>query len=205
MEMNYIHAIGFLAQGLFTSRFIVQWISSEKAGKVLAPTLFWKLSLIASFLLILYGILIKDISIILGQTLGFYVYIANLRWKNKWDLLPTYFRYLIGIVPLIAIAFLAFSKQYNIQVIWESQSSFRILLWGIIGQAIFSTRFLYQWYYSNKRKNSFLPVGFWIISIVGSIIISSYSIYLELYPIIIGHIFGLVVYSRNIMIHRKRV
>ena len=174
-----IHAIGYIAQGLFSSRFLIQWISSEKAGKVLAPTLFWQISLIASFLFIFYSILIKDVSILLGQVLGYYIYVRNLRLKNSWRLLPLYFRYLVIAVPFI------------------------VLFWGLLGQVIFSCRFIYQWYYSEKVKKSVLPLGFWIFSIIGSIIISTYSFYLGLYPILIGHLFGLVLYSRNIVIYKK--
>lgn len=78
-----------------------------------------------------------------------------------------------------------------------------VLLWGTIGQLIFSSRFIYQWYYSEKVKRSVLPLGFWIISIVGAVIISSYAFYTDLYPIIMGHAFGFFIYSRNIMIHFK--
>ncbi len=46
-----IYSIGFLAQILFSSRLLIQWIQSEKVKKVLTPVLFWQLSLIASFLL----------------------------------------------------------------------------------------------------------------------------------------------------------
>ena len=198
-----IHAIGYVAQGLFSSRFIVQWISSEKAGKVLAPTLFWQISLIASFLLIVYSILIKDMTILFGQALGYFVYIRNLRLQNSWRVLPRYFRYFVLIVPFLALMVLLFGSEYSFKKIWESQQSTAIILWGTIGQLIFSCRFIYQWYYSEKVRRSVLPLGFWIISILGSLIISSYSIYLGLYPIVIGHLFGMVIYSRNIMIYFK--
>jgi lipid-A-disaccharide synthase-like uncharacterized protein len=203
MTPNDIHAIGYVAQGLFSSRFIIQWISSEKAGKVLAPTLFWQISLIASFMLIVYGILVKDITILLGQSLGYYIYVRNLRLQKSWRILPRYFRYLVIAVPIAALAILFFGEEYSFKNILEGHSSNFILFWGTIGQLVFSCRFIYQWYYSEKVKKSVLPLGFWIISIVGSLIISSYSYYLSLYPIIIGHLFGLVIYSRNIMIYFK--
>lgn len=203
MTANDIHAIGYIAQGLFSSRFIIQWISSEKAGKVLAPTLFWQISLIASFMLIVYSILIKDMTILFGQALGYFVYIRNLRLQNSWRILPKYFRYFVLTVPFVALLVLLFGNEYSFQKIWENQESIAIVIWGTIGQLVFSCRFIYQWYYSEKVKKSVLPLGFWIISILGSLIISSYSIYLGLYPIVIGHLFGLIIYSRNIMIYFK--
>jgi len=181
----------------------VQWISSEKAGKILAPTLFWQISLVASFLLVTYSILVKDLSTLLGQTLGYYVYVRNLRLKRSWRILPLYFRYFVILVPIAAALYLLFGEEYNLKAIWANQESNSLLFLGIIGQAIFSCRFIYQWYYSEKVKKSVLPLGFWVISIVGSIIISTYAFYLSLYPIIIGHLFGLIIYSRNVMIYYK--
>ncbi len=198
-----IHAIGYVAQGLFSSRFLIQWISSEKAAKVLAPTLFWQISLIASFLFIFYSILIKDVSILLGQVLGYYIYVRNLRLKNSWRILPKYFRYLVITVPIISLFILLFGGEYSFSSILKHNTGGLILFWGLTGQVIFSCRFIYQWYYSEKVKKSVLPLGFWIFSIIGSVIISSYSFYLELYPILIGHAFGIILYSRNIAIYKK--
>lgn len=203
MSIHDIHAVGYIAQGLFSSRFIIQWISSEKAKKVVAPTLFWQISLIASFMLIVYSILIKDMTILLGQALGYFVYIRNLRLQNSWRILPKAFRVFVLTVPIIALFFLLFSDEYSFKTIWNNQQNINIIIWGTVGQLIFSCRFIYQWYYSEKVKKSVLPLGFWVISIIGSIIISSYSLFLGLYPIIIGHLFGLVIYSRNISIYYK--
>ncbi|MDT8348085.1 MAG: lipid-A-disaccharide synthase N-terminal domain-containing protein [Flavobacteriaceae bacterium] len=50
-----IYSIGFIAQILFSSRMIYQWVASEKAKRVVTPQFFWQLSLMASFLLFLYG------------------------------------------------------------------------------------------------------------------------------------------------------
>ena len=50
MSQYFIIAIGLLAQLLFSARLLVQWIASERAHKVLSPTLFWQLSMAASFL-----------------------------------------------------------------------------------------------------------------------------------------------------------
>ena len=203
MTINDIHAIGYVAQGLFASRFIIQWIQTEKAGKIQAPTLFWQVSLIASFLLILYSILIKDLSILAGQALGYFVYIRNLRLQNNWRILPKAFRILVVAVPFVALTYLLFGDEYSFKAMWQNQDNNWLLFWGLVGQLIFSCRFIYQWYFSEKIKKSVLPLGFWILSVVGSIIISSYSVYQGIYPILIGHLFGLFVYSRNIMIYYK--
>lgn len=59
--MSFItYAIGFLAQGFFSARIFVQWLMSERAHRVLSPTLFWVLSIIGSYLLCVYGFLRHD-------------------------------------------------------------------------------------------------------------------------------------------------
>ncbi len=70
--------IGFTGQGLFASRFIYQWIYSERKGKSLIPIGFWYLSILGGFGLLIYAIFRKDPVIILGQTFGIFIYLRNL-------------------------------------------------------------------------------------------------------------------------------
>ncbi|MGD9900394.1 MAG: lipid-A-disaccharide synthase N-terminal domain-containing protein [Calditrichaceae bacterium] len=70
--------IGFSGQAFFGSRFIVQWISSERAGKSYFPNVFWYLSIVGSILLLSYAIHQKDPVFILGQVTGVFIYGRNL-------------------------------------------------------------------------------------------------------------------------------
>ena len=70
--------LGFFAQLLFSSRFIIQWIASEKAGKSVVPVVFWYLSLAGSSLLLLYAIHRLDPVFIFGQAGGVFIYSRNL-------------------------------------------------------------------------------------------------------------------------------
>ena len=69
---------GLLAQAVFMSRMLVQWIASEKAGRSVIPIAFWWLSLSGALMLIIYGVLRQDIVIILAQLFGLVVYMRNL-------------------------------------------------------------------------------------------------------------------------------
>ena len=71
-------SIGFLGQGLFASRFIVQWIYSEKKGVSYIPIIFWYLSIFGGVGLLIYAIFRKDPVIILGQSFGIFIYLRNL-------------------------------------------------------------------------------------------------------------------------------
>ena len=70
--------IGFLGQGLFASRFIVQWIYSEKKGESSIPIIFWYLSIFGGLGLLTYAIFRKDPVIIIGQLFGIIIYARNL-------------------------------------------------------------------------------------------------------------------------------
>ena len=70
--------IGFIGQGLFASRFIFQWIYSEKKGESVIPIIFWYLSILGGIGLLLYAILRKDPVIISGQMFGIFIYLRNI-------------------------------------------------------------------------------------------------------------------------------
>tara|TARA_Y100000590_G_C15741235_1_gene1020335 strand:- start:4827 stop:5126 length:300 start_codon:yes stop_codon:yes gene_type:complete len=79
--------IGFIGQGLFASRFIVQWIYSEKKGESYIPIVFWYLSIFGGIGLLIYAISRKDPVIITGQLFGILIYTRNLIliYKNKYE------------------------------------------------------------------------------------------------------------------------
>ena len=86
---NYLHdvfimqfdgwvVVGFIAQALFSARFLVQWIASERAGRSIIPTAFWLFSIGGGVLLFAYSLYRKDPVFIAGQGLGLFVYLRNL-------------------------------------------------------------------------------------------------------------------------------
>ena len=77
LELFFL-VVGFAGQGLFASRFIVQWIYSEKKGESYIPVTFWYLSIFGGIGLLSYAIFRKDPVIILGQSFGIFIYLRNL-------------------------------------------------------------------------------------------------------------------------------
>ena len=71
-------AIGFAGQGLFFSRFLVQWIVSERRRRSVIPNSFWFLSLFGGLTLFSYAVWRADPVFIAGQSIGVFVYIRNL-------------------------------------------------------------------------------------------------------------------------------
>ena len=205
MSNAYIYGIGFLAQGLFSARLIVQWIKSEKAGKSLSPTLFWQLSILASWMLFLYGLLRNDFAILLGQVISYFIYIRNLQLKGDWKKLPLFSRILCIATPIFAFAYMANNLQSHLDLLFfNSQIPLGLLIWGSAGQITFTFRFVYQWLYSEKEGESVLPLGFWLISLIGSAMILSYAIYRNDPVLFLGQAFGVIIYARNLSFFRKK-
>jgi lipid-A-disaccharide synthase-like uncharacterized protein len=79
------------------------------------------------------------------------------------------------------------------------------IILGLVGQGIFAARFLVQWIASEKKKESHIPLAFWYLSLVGSMILLSYAIYRRDPVFILGQTTGFIVYIRNLMlIYKKR-
>ncbi|MBA5866703.1 MAG: lipid A biosynthesis protein [Nitrospira sp. CR1.3] len=76
-EMIWV-AIGFLGQGLFFGRWVIQWIASERTAKSQVPIAFWYMSLIGGLITLAYAIYRKDPVFIAGQGVGAVVYVRNL-------------------------------------------------------------------------------------------------------------------------------
>lgn len=205
MSSWLIYCIGFFAQLLFSGRLVLQWVLSEKSKKVLTPSLFWKLSLLASFLLFVYGYLRDDFAIMLGQALTYFIYIRNLQLQGEWQKVPKFSRLFLWIFPIILVVYSYNNNTYDIDKLFRNEAiPFWLLTWGSIAQIIFTLRFVYQWLYSEKNKESLLPFGFWLLSLIGSSMILVYAVLRKDPVLLVGHIMGTVIYVRNIIILKKQ-
>ena len=70
--------LGWIAQLLFTARFLVQWIASERAGRSVVPAAFWFFSVAGGALLLVYALSRKDPVFIVGQATGLFIYLRNI-------------------------------------------------------------------------------------------------------------------------------
>lgn len=208
MSSWLIYGLGFVAQGLFSARILVQWIMSERAKKVVSPTIFWVLSLIASYIFFIYGWLRDDFAIMLGQIIGYYVYIWNLGAKGVWQKFNQALRWIeisvLVLTPIVGIAFMIIKNPTVFETLFQnSDIPLWLVIFGSLGQVIFSFRFIYQLIYSSKRGESILPAGFWIISLIGSATIISYGI-VRLDPVLIlGQSTGFISYTRNLILWKR--
>ena len=72
------------------------------------------------------------------------------------------------------------------------------LVVGLLGQGLFSARFLVQWIVSERRRRSIVPVQFWYLSVAGGVVLLAYAIHRADPVFILGQAAGLVVYARNL-------
>src|SRR5436190_13291764 len=78
IKLDWWVILGFMAQALFTMRFLVQWLASERAGKSVVPMAFWLFSIGGGLLLFVYALYRRDPVFIAGQAFGVFVYLRNL-------------------------------------------------------------------------------------------------------------------------------
>jgi lipid-A-disaccharide synthase-like uncharacterized protein len=78
-----------------------------------------------------------------------------------------------------------------------------LLLLGVFAQIIFTLRFIYQWIYAERHKESSLPMGFWVLSLIGAFLILIYAIIRQDPVLFVGHLFGMLIYSRNAYLIRR--
>jgi lipid-A-disaccharide synthase-like uncharacterized protein len=77
-KFDFWLAFGLVAQLLFTARFLVQWISSERAGRSVVPMAFWFFSMGGGLMTLVYGIVKREPVIILGQAMATVIYVRNI-------------------------------------------------------------------------------------------------------------------------------
>lgn len=197
-------SVGLLAQALFSARFLVQWILSERARKSLMPIHFWYFSIGGSALLLAYAAHQRDLVIVLGQMLGLAIYQRNLELIHRAE--PgrralSWFWPWLGFVVLGLAAGYASTPAHTTKVV-EFHPFWSVF--GLVGQTLFTGRFVLQWFASERAQGSVTPIHFWYLSMIGSSMLLTYAIAQRDPVIILGQTFGIVVYLRNLRLIRRQ-
>lgn len=90
-------------------------------------------------------------------------------------------------------------------IAWWNALSPAELMWlsvGLFGQALFSARWLIQWFVTEKSRRSTMPETFWYLSLLGGLLVFAYGLH-RLDPVIILGQFGVLIYARNLFFIRK--
>lgn len=90
-------------------------------------------------------------------------------------------------------------------IAWWSALSPAELMWlsvGLIGQGLFSARWLLQWFVTEKTQKSTVPETFWYLSLLGGLLVFAYGVH-KMDPVILLGQFGIIIYTRNLIFIRR--
>ncbi|MBR6183279.1 MAG: lipid-A-disaccharide synthase N-terminal domain-containing protein [Bacteroidales bacterium] len=196
----WVYLLGLVAMGVYGSRILIQWYLSEKHHRVESPGIYWVLSSLGAVLLYVYGWLRKDLSIIIGESLGYYVYMWNISILGLYKKVPRIVIFLQAIFPLVILALIIQDLPSFVQTFLKNEYvPMGLLLFGIAGQVTYEIRSIYQLVYSYRRHESVLPLGHWVLAVIGSVMIITYGLIRHDWVLAIGQ-FSIFFSIRNLMI-----
>lgn len=212
-----LYPLGFLSALVFGARFILQWVQSEKAKRSTVSPLFWHLSLGGNILLALHGFIQFQFHICLIQACNTVISWRNLDLlqKNKPSQSLTKVIILlaattVGICGLFFLQNLFFMDEtwFRIPLApWQEEKAshlaFQWHILGICGYILFSSRFWVQWILAEQAKQSYLPLSFWWLSLLGALTSVIYFIRIQDLVSTIGPLLGLLPYIRNLALIYK--
>ena len=167
----WVYLIGFAGMGIYGVRILIQWYLSEKSHSVESPGIYWILSSIGAVILYVYGWLRKDFVIVIQ-----------------------------ALFPVLILALIARDYRSFVDTFLQNEDvPLGLLLFGVLGQFTYEMRTVYQLVYSYKRHRSILPLGHWVLGVVGSVMIIAYGIVRHDWVLAIGQ-FSIVFTVRNLMI-----
>jgi lipid-A-disaccharide synthase-like uncharacterized protein len=210
-----LYLFGFLASFLFGSRFIIQWIASEKLKKSHVTPLFWRLSLVGNLLLALHSLIQVQVHISLAQICN-----AVFSWRNHnlmqdknqhYSKNSVYKLLFIAILTVLGLFILQAQFLYGHfdwvrtpTMPWSSGPVEKLSLsWhilGSIGISLFAARFWVQWWFAEQSRDSKLGPSFWWLSIVGSFVSLIYFIRMRDLVNIVGQGMSIIPAIRNLQL-----
>ena len=196
----WVYLIGFAGMGIYGVRILIQWYLSEKSHSVESPGIYWILSSIGAVILYVYGWLRKDFSIIFGESVGYYIYMWNIGVMGLYKKVPRIVIIVQALFPVLILALIAKDFHSFVDTFLQNEEvPIGLLLFGVLGQFTYEMRTVYQLVYSYKRHRSILPLGHWVLGVVGSVMIIAYVIVRHDWVLAIGQ-FSIVFTVRNLMI-----
>jgi lipid-A-disaccharide synthase-like uncharacterized protein len=170
----------------------------------LSPVAFWVVSLFASILMMGYGLMRFDAVILLGQAISYAIYVRNMQLIGWWRGVPVIGRMIAWGAPFLAVVWLPLIAPENgAHWLILADLSSPLFIWGFLGQIVFTLRFVYQWIWAEKEQHSFFPLGFWVLSLIGGLMLLSYAVLRRDPVLLTGQTVGLVAYTRNCMLAQR--
>lgn len=208
--------LGFAPTLFFGSRFIVQWLQSEKAKRSTVTPLFWKLSLAGNILSMIHYTVQVQYPFALIQAAN-----AVISWRNL-DLMKNRSRSTRAAIGMMCASIIGITLIFCLQsrfIIGEwdwvrtpakffnEKRVHHALIWHILGACsavVFASRFWLQWWQAEHKQRSELGFLFWRLSILGSLLSIFYFIKIQDIVSLINQSFGLIPYIRNIALLKRQ-
>ncbi|QDU66300.1 lipid-A-disaccharide synthase N-terminal domain-containing protein [Engelhardtia mirabilis] len=191
-------ALGWTGQAMFFSRFLVQWWHSERAGRSVAPISFWWLSLVGTVLVGGYTFQRGEAVLLPVFAINSAIYARNLLLAGESRgklLIGPRIAALLGLAAAVALWLSgAFEPRADLR------ESHAWLVLGGVGTTIWSSRFLLQWWASERSGASHFPPSFWWTSLAGNALLLAYAIHLADPLYVAGFAIGPFVQVRNLML-----
>ena len=196
----WVYLIGLTGMGIYGLRLLIQWYKSEKSHHVESPGSYWVLASIGAVILYIYGWLRKDFSIIFGESVGYYIYMWNISVMGLYKKVPRGLVVLQALFPVFILALIVKDMPtFTATFLQNEQVPRWLLIYGVLGQLTYEIRSVYQLVYSYRLKKSCLPLGHWILAVVGSLMIISYGLIRHDWVLVIGQ-FSIFFSIRNLML-----
>lgn len=191
--------LGWFGNVCFFSRFFVQWWQSERAQRSVAPRLFWHLSLLGTITLGLYAVSRETYVLVAGYGLNGLIYARNLSFQqgDAQGLSPRIASLLAAMAVLVLVGASLFELRHR------ADSSVAWVAIAAVGQAFWSSRFVVQWWATERASESHFPRLFWWLSLVGNALLLAFAIHLRDAKFIAGFVPGPIVQIRNLMLSSR--
>jgi len=208
--------IGVTGGIIFFGRFYVQWYVSERQKKSVVPILFWYMSSAGVVLLLPYAVFWLQSPVgALSYSFNLVVYARNLNhiWRDQGVLTARRKTLLNGAVVMatvvaVALVIVTWLGEYHATKDAAPPDMVKNWFWigiGTLGQILFGCRFLIQWIATEAKRKSVIPVVFWHISVVASVLQAASYIQRAEWVFALGLIATLPVYLRNLwLIYRHK-
>ncbi len=194
--MTPIEWAGWLGNACFLSRVLVQWLHVERARGRAAPRIFWLLSLLGSVLLGAYTVERGVWVLLVGFAVNSTIYLRNLRLgAASENARPLERRQAI---PLAAASLLALISAGLANAVLVGSDSWAWIGVAMVGQSIWSSRFVVQWWFSEQTQESHFPPAFWALSLVGNGLLLAYALHLWDAVLVAGLALAPIVQIRNL-------
>lgn len=202
-------SFGFLPSIFFTARFWIQWFQSERAKRSFVTPLFWQLSFIGNFLLMVHYTIQVQYPFALIQMISLVIAARNLNlMQNRHPIWPLkrVFGALFALITLLTLIFFltAADESWMRTPLKKIETGLLLKGIGILGVMLFASRFWLQWWQAERAGRSELGPAFFWISLTGSILSLLYFTKIHDWVSVSQYGVGTIPYLRNLILLTKR-